>query len=584
LLISWGPNDDLGTETEVDELSKLFEESYNFTVEKYTIPAELSEDQLEEKCMEVRRDHAGARDLLIVYYGGHGLLKGNKSIWHAWKNKPVTATTQRETSPELDWTEAHRSLMKARGDVLFVLDCCYATFTTKIEPRGGTKELLAATSFKQTATGVHENSFTMAFIRELKRINKLPYTASMIHERLLNRYTNYKIAVPQYVGLYRTVYAQSIVLAPQQIGASSGDEDTTEGILVQQPKFMTDCRILISIALDNPYQPPDFTEWNEWFTRAAPRNIGDVAFSIEKYIRPEGAWESTSALYLFSMPAALWNAIPSNPAYKMLAIIRSENLLKPKYISQPVQVEIEAPAARNAVAGIVSNTPEPVHGVPKHGETIEVTSQPGFSQSSVQARSEAAALKSPDSAKAGRIYETRFYGSQVAESLPVPVSNVASPFQLLFQDIVTICRFALLLPHIFWFSIPSGSPSGRLSERYPSVDNIICSLIHFILFVLQALFVISIPVAIFMPFNTIILGLGAFWVVNKSLCYPLNGSDSRLYSNPKYTGVYSEEHAEEQWIFLNGIGVGYSSRPKDQLLLLTRVNIDHIGCKATSTV
>jgi hypothetical protein len=98
------------------------------------------------------------------------------------------------------------------------------------------------------------------------------------------------------------------------------------------------------------------------------------------------------------------------------------------------------------------------------------------------------------------------------------------------------------------------------------------------------LFVISIPVAIFMPFNTIILGLGAFWVVNKSLCYPLNGSDSRLYSNPKYTGVYSEEHAEEQWIFLNGIGVGYSSRPKDQLLLLTRVNIDHIGCKATSTV
>jgi len=308
---------------------------------------------------------------------------------------------------------------------------------------------------------------------------------------------------------------------------------------------MTDCRILISIAWDSHYQPPDFTEWNEWFTRAAPQNIGDVAFSIEKYIRPEGAWESTSALYLFSIPAALWNAIPSNPAYKMLAIIRSENLLKPKYISQPVQVEIEAPTARNAVAGIVSNTPEPVHGVPKHGETIEVTSQPGFSQSSVQARSEAASLKSPDSAKAGRIYETRFYGSQVAESLPVPESNVASPFQLLFQDIFTICRYAVLLPHIFWFSIPSGSPSGRLSERYPSVDNIICSLIHFILFVLQALLFISIPVAIFLPFYAIILGLTAFWVVNQLLCYDLNGYASRLHSNPKYTRI----HSEEQWIF-----------------------------------
>jgi hypothetical protein len=350
----------------------------------------------------------------------------------------------------------------------------------------------------------------MAFIRELKRINKLPYTASMIHERLLNRYTNYKIAEPQYVGLYRTVYAQSIVLAPQQAGASPDAEDTTEGILVQQPKFMTDCRILISIALDNPYQPPDFTGWNEWFTRAAPRNIGDVAFSIEKYIRPEGAWESTSALYLFSMLAALWNAIPSNPAYKMLAIIRSENLLKPQYISQGVQVEIESPVAGNAVVGIVSNVPGRVHGGYEHGETIEATSQPGSSRSSDQARSEPATLKSPDSAKAGRKYKTPFYGSQVAESLPVPASNVASPFQLLFQDIVTMCRFALFLPHIFWFSIPSGSPSGRLSERYPSIDNIICSSIHFVLFVLQALFVISIPVAIFLPFYAIILGFTAF--------------------------------------------------------------------------
>jgi hypothetical protein len=570
LLISWGQNDDLGTETEVDELKRLFEETYNFTVEKYVIPAELSEDQLEEKCMEVRRDHTGARDLLIVYYGGHGLLKGNKSIWHAWKNKPSTATTQRETSPELDWTEAHRSLMKARGDVLFILDCCYATFTTKIEPRGGTKELLAATSFKQTATGVHENSFTMAFIRELKGINKLPYTASMIHERLFNHYTNYKIAVPQYVGLYRTVYAQSIVLAPQKAGDPFDREVTTKGILVQQPKFMTDCRILISIALDNPYQPPDFTEWNEWFRKAAPRNIKDVEFSIEKYIRPEGAWESTSTLYLFSMPAALWNSIPSNPAYKMLAIIKSENLLKPRYVSQGVQVEIESPAVGVALSSIAPSTGGSVEEGPEITKPSKLkvhAGRPGSSKARGKGHSERAPQISPQTGSAVGKYGTIFYGSQIGEGGPVPEeAYTASPLQLILQDLLNLGQFVRFLPHILRFLMPMASSSGPFSERYPSVANIECSFIHVVLLVLQVLFVFSIPFAIFLPLPVVVTGLAGFWGINNGLCYFLNGPRKRFSSDPKY----AEGRAHEQWVFINGIGAGYFPCSYSKVPPLTR--------------
>ena len=581
LLISWGQNDDLGTETEVEELKNLFENSYNFTAEKYIIPAASSEDRLEEKCIEVRRDHAGARDLLIVYYGGHGIFKGNKSIWHAWKNKPTTATIQRETSPELDWTEVHRSLMKAQGDILFILDYCYATFTTKIEPRGGTKELLAATSFRQTATGVHENSFTMAIIRELKRINKLPYTATMIHERLLNHYADYKIAVPQYVGLYRTTYAQSIVLAPQKTEEASETQVTAGGILVKQPMLMTDYRILISIALDNPYQPPDFTQWHDWFRKAAPRNIKDVKFSIEKYIRPEGAWESTSTLYLFSMPAALWNSMPFNPAYKMLAIIKSDNLLKPRYVSKSVQVQIESPRAVEGTSARVD------FGFGVHsrcsskivGRDINAEADPPVSTPSKQYYSGRPTWGFPSrnkyddtmNKKVGEIKshrtsysisvkttQTKFYSSQIGGPTVVPQNCTVSPLKLLGQDISTAARLWDFLPSIIWPLPPLDS--GPLCELYPSTSSIRCMYIHAVLSLMQLSFVVSVPLWIIYPVSFVIVWVAIFWVGNEFLCFLLNGTRATLHSNP-VNAQQKVEHDHEKWIFLNGIGVGYASFP-----------------------
>ncbi|PMD37969.1 hypothetical protein L207DRAFT_431811, partial [Hyaloscypha variabilis F] len=329
LLITWGPNDDLRTSIEIGELRDLFQKTYHFTTEHFIIPPERSEQKLLKKIVNTWDEHADARDLLIVYYGGHGIIKSGKNIWQAWKEKPSSATTERVITPELDWSEAQRSLMKADGDVLFIMDCCYATFTSKIEPKGGTKELLAATTFKQKAAGSHENSFTRALIRELKQINGAPYTATMIHERLLNHHKEYDIAVPQYVALHRTLNSRSIILVPQNVtlAINPPPEIVEPNPLIRQPKLMTDYRILISVAFVNPYETPDLIQWNEWFRKAAPRNIQDVKLSIEEYIRPEGAWESMSTYYLFSMPVSVWNSLPLNPAYSMLAIIKSDNLL-----------------------------------------------------------------------------------------------------------------------------------------------------------------------------------------------------------------------------------------------------------------
>lgn len=526
LLISWGDNDDLGTKTEVDRLKEIFESKtkYNFTAEHYEIPPERSKQRLERHCVNVREDHCClASDLLIVYYGGHGIFKLNKSIWHAWKVKPSTATTERESSPELDWTEAQRSLMTADGDVLFILDCCYATFTSKVEPEGGSKELLAATSFKQKATGVGDNSFTTAFVRELENTKLLPYTAIQIHERLLNNYHQYNIAVPQYVGLYCPPGTKSIVLVPQKADIPSGSQlqAVVAGTLIPQPTFITDCRILISVALDNPYQPPDLSQWRDWFTKAAPRNIGGVNFSIEKYVRAEGAWESTSTLYFFSLPAALWNSMPSNGAYKMLGIIKSENLLKPRYSSRGTQVEMVADDS----------------------------------------------LSSPFRPLKFASIKARFDNKQINLNLSFSQNSFANlsqdvdqnPFRLVWDDILSVFQLSRLLPLIILPLAPFNS--GPLDELYPSWSNMSALTLHMALLPIQLSMIVTLPLMAvlfwFLPGFVHLLYFVSFIAVTFLFTRFLNGpptTESLIGLPPDGVDAVNDEH--ELWFFINGVATG----------------------------
>ncbi|KAG4217905.1 hypothetical protein PC116_g33615 [Phytophthora cactorum] len=52
------------------------------------------------------------------------------------------------------------------------------------------------------------------------------------------------------------------------------------------------------------------------------------------------------------------------------------------------------------------------------------------------------------------------------------------------------------------------------------------------------------------------LGIAVFFAVNRLLCFFLNGKTITFTSDPKYAPAL-EEHAHEQWIFLNGVAVGY---------------------------
>ena len=83
LLLSW-EHDDLGVIREIDDLTVTFEKAYGFQVKKYLIPSEEPDDAFEEILKTFVRNYQNPRSLLIVYYGGHGMLNASRlGIW-AW--------------------------------------------------------------------------------------------------------------------------------------------------------------------------------------------------------------------------------------------------------------------------------------------------------------------------------------------------------------------------------------------------------------------------------------------------------------------------------------------------------------------
>ncbi|KFY70541.1 hypothetical protein V499_09089 [Pseudogymnoascus sp. VKM F-103] len=134
-----------------------------------------------------------------------------------------------------------------------------------------------------------------------------------------------------------------------------------------------------------------------------------------------------------------------------------------------------------------------------------------------------------------------------------PLAYTSSPWQLLRSDFIT---FIHLLPSIFSIITPWRPwPTGFHDELYPSPGNIFSIFNHVILFITQGLFILSTPLWLLFPVWMVALYVFVFVLLNRLFCYCLNGSQGTFESNPavlKHLGA----HADEEWIFINGVAVG----------------------------
>jgi hypothetical protein len=80
------------------------------------------------------------------------------------------------------------------------------------------------------------------------------------------------------------------------------------------------------------------------------------------------------------------------------------------------------------------------------------------------------------------------------------------------------------------------------------------------LFILQLGFVLALPFAVILPVWMAGAGIAGFMTLNWLLCKLLNGKKETYKSDEKYAKE-RPEHAHEQWVFLNGVAVGYVTWP-----------------------
>jgi len=263
-------------------------------------------------------------------------------------------------------------LEEADADVILLCDCCYSTAipTTDSQQRNNkVMEAITACGYETIAAEVGDHSFTKALTHILAIASKgLPFTISELHTRVVSKlkcwtpellkgedgnyvdtaenrllFEQQHRRTPIFTVVSRANPTRSIVLAPLGMlypsPSDSGGESfrDSKGKSPQASMEIDDagegpsndqqsCKrkrpiddegrypfILLAARLEKRY---DKQSWLEW-VRNAPDDVKDIHI--------EGAFASFSTLLLVRMPAAVWNLLPSNPAYTFLGYVTSGN-------------------------------------------------------------------------------------------------------------------------------------------------------------------------------------------------------------------------------------------------------------------
>lgn len=172
---------------------------------------------------------------------------------------------------------------------------------------------------------------------------------------------------------------------------------------------------------------------------------------------------------------------------------------------------------------------------------------------------------------------TTFVGSQIGDKSVINYCYTDMPWKLMAFDVYYFFVFIWALPHILLPITPADS--GDLAELSFTRGNLFCIAIHFVLCVLQLGFIVSLPLMVLLPIWTAVLAIASFFVVNHGLCKLINGKVVEYHSDPKYAPALPE-HAHEQWIFINGVAVGYVLQ-RSLVEFQTNMSTESTGCRIT---
>ncbi|KAH8892124.1 hypothetical protein GQ53DRAFT_764496 [Thozetella sp. PMI_491] len=172
LLLYWNQSDLEGFKEEADKLEVLFGKRFRYSVQRYEIPSGNSQLLLDIRIGTFLTSILGPRTLGIIHYGGHGdddAVEGNRERRSVWAGHGTKGT---DGDSDLVWSEIQPKLGIVKGDILLLLDCCFAAQAARDRDRviPGNVELVAACAMKLgTPAPTQAQSFTMTLIREIER-------------------------------------------------------------------------------------------------------------------------------------------------------------------------------------------------------------------------------------------------------------------------------------------------------------------------------------------------------------------------------------------------------------------------------
>ncbi|KAL9060158.1 MAG: hypothetical protein Q9162_000772 [Coniocarpon cinnabarinum] len=321
LLIRW-EHDDLDTETEINDLEQLFRNAYHYRTERYLIPSIDSTTELEQRLLSFRTTYDTGDNLLLLYYGGHGSLEPGKqnagrSVWHARANGPE----------KLVWSNLQGVLERAKSDVVFILDCCYASSATT---SAGSKEGLWACNSGLPITCVDDNSFTRHLIEELKTLSTSSLiNIAMLHARLMRHVgkpgSPTLLKEPWYTNMGEVALPSAEITPQPQL--------STLDNCLKVDKEMTETLALLAVRLQDATSAPSVLSWQNWCFDLASDDVESVhalgRLRLRELTKLEALFDGYPALALVSMPIFVWDRLPENPSYTFIGFINSANMLHP---------------------------------------------------------------------------------------------------------------------------------------------------------------------------------------------------------------------------------------------------------------
>ncbi|KAK8031273.1 hypothetical protein PG990_001007 [Apiospora arundinis] len=152
---------------------KLAEEfdTYLFKPESFEIPSTKPYQALLVRIQQfLSHDHP--KNLLIIYYGGHGANNKDKDhIWYCCD--PDAPGSSANPNPKVNWTSIQGIFQDdCEAHVLFILDCCYSAAVARYVHASSTVEAIVAAGFERVAPLRGAHSFTMSLCRVLKEMRE----------------------------------------------------------------------------------------------------------------------------------------------------------------------------------------------------------------------------------------------------------------------------------------------------------------------------------------------------------------------------------------------------------------------------